>query len=357
MEIIDELEPCGRNVYCGSIGYLGFDGNLDLSIAIRTAVVAGGRIVFSVGGGIVYDSDPAQEYEETLHKGRTLMGDTQDSVPAARAMVWLNGRMLFVDEASVPISDLGLQYGHGFFETLRADSGRVPLLADHVVRLTRTWRALLPGRPPDLTWETIIHRVLAANGLLEGCAAVKILVTHGSRAEPPWDRTLLVTARPYLHRLTAIGKEGLALYTAPQRRQTPLADYKTLNYLYYYLAGQWAARQTGDEALILNPDGTVSETHTANLIVINGTEAVEPQSPAVMPGVMALAVKRQLRIWGYSVLRRPVKPEELLAADQVLATNALMGAVPVTALDDRSRPVGGDLWLRLNDAVIPAWRC
>ncbi|BCJ47570.1 aminodeoxychorismate synthase, component I [Actinoplanes ianthinogenes] len=73
MEVIDELEPVRRHVYTGSIGYLGFDGSMDLSIAIRTATFTGGAAVFSVGGGIVYDSDAASEYEETLHKGRTLL--------------------------------------------------------------------------------------------------------------------------------------------------------------------------------------------------------------------------------------------------------------------------------------------
>jgi para-aminobenzoate synthetase component 1 len=72
MEIIDELEPVVRQVYCGSIGYLGLHRNLDLSIAIRTAIRCRGRVHFAVGGGIVYDSEEEAEYEETLHKGMTL---------------------------------------------------------------------------------------------------------------------------------------------------------------------------------------------------------------------------------------------------------------------------------------------
>lgn len=72
MEIIDEFEPNVRNVYTGCIGYLGFHGNLDLNIAIRTAIVHGGKCYFSVGGGIVYDSVEEEEYQETLHKGQTL---------------------------------------------------------------------------------------------------------------------------------------------------------------------------------------------------------------------------------------------------------------------------------------------
>ncbi|MFZ2448123.1 MAG: aminodeoxychorismate synthase component I [Syntrophobacteraceae bacterium] len=72
MEIIDELEPNVRHVYTGAIGYLGWHDNLDLNVAIRTAIVKGKTCYFSVGGGIVHDSVEEDEYQETLHKGRTL---------------------------------------------------------------------------------------------------------------------------------------------------------------------------------------------------------------------------------------------------------------------------------------------
>lgn len=76
MEIIDELEPNVRHVYTGSIGYIGFHGNMDFNIAIRTMItireLSCWKCFLSVGGGIVYDSDPQLEYEETLHKGRTF---------------------------------------------------------------------------------------------------------------------------------------------------------------------------------------------------------------------------------------------------------------------------------------------
>lgn len=69
MEVIHESEPNPRWLYTGSIGYLGFDGGMDMNIAIRTAFVTKGKIYFSVGGGIVADSDPEAEYNETLLKG------------------------------------------------------------------------------------------------------------------------------------------------------------------------------------------------------------------------------------------------------------------------------------------------
>ena len=72
MEIISELEPHPRGPYCGCIGYIGFDGGMDLSIIIRTFVVQGTELSFHAGGAIVLDSDPQKEYEETLQKALAL---------------------------------------------------------------------------------------------------------------------------------------------------------------------------------------------------------------------------------------------------------------------------------------------
>ena len=73
MEIIDELEPTQRNVYTGSIGYIGFNGDMDLNIAIRTIVKQGEDVYFQVGGGMTWDSNPQDEYQETLDKAKSIM--------------------------------------------------------------------------------------------------------------------------------------------------------------------------------------------------------------------------------------------------------------------------------------------
>jgi para-aminobenzoate synthetase component 1 len=73
MEIIAELEPTRRKVYCGSLGYLSVSGAMDTSIAIRSAVSVGGQVYFQAGGGIVADSDPESEYRETLDKARGII--------------------------------------------------------------------------------------------------------------------------------------------------------------------------------------------------------------------------------------------------------------------------------------------
>jgi para-aminobenzoate synthetase component 1 len=73
MEIIAELEPTRRGPYCGSIGWLGFDGAMDTSIIIRTYCLKGRTVTFQAGGGITADSEPAAEYEETLAKAKALI--------------------------------------------------------------------------------------------------------------------------------------------------------------------------------------------------------------------------------------------------------------------------------------------
>jgi para-aminobenzoate synthetase component 1 len=74
MEIIEELEPARRGVYCGSIGYIGYGGNMDTNIAIRTLVHSGHEIRFWAGGGIVADSREADEYQECFDKAGALLG-------------------------------------------------------------------------------------------------------------------------------------------------------------------------------------------------------------------------------------------------------------------------------------------
>jgi anthranilate synthase component 1 len=73
MQIIDELEPHRRGPYGGAVGYLDFSGHLDTCIALRTIVLLGQTAYLQAGAGIVYDSVPSEEYQETLNKAMGLM--------------------------------------------------------------------------------------------------------------------------------------------------------------------------------------------------------------------------------------------------------------------------------------------
>ncbi|MFQ5587185.1 MAG: anthranilate synthase component I family protein, partial [Thermodesulfobacteriota bacterium] len=73
MEIIDEMEPCRRGPYGGAVGYIGFSGNMDMCITIRTILIKGGKIYIQAGAGIVADSDPESEFQETINKARGML--------------------------------------------------------------------------------------------------------------------------------------------------------------------------------------------------------------------------------------------------------------------------------------------
>ncbi len=353
MEIIDELEPDRRHVYTGAIGYISFHRTLDFSIAIRTAVIYRQRMAFSVGGGVVYDSDPRSEFEETLHKGRTVFDVCRNCPPISLSTewVWFNGRLLPAADARLPVTDEGVRYGNGFFETLRADHGRVPLLKAHLDRFNRTWQAVFDTPPPDMTWGTVIDQVLTRNALNARTAALRLTATAGDRARG-CAGSLWVSAQPYRHRLAALGTRGLDLRVYPEARQSPWADYKTLNYLFYLRAGAWARENGAHEALILNPDGSLSETHTANLLAIRDRTVLRPVSAHVLPGVMEACVCRELEARGYRIEPKPLFPVDLYSADQVLLTNALMGVVPATRLDDAPLAEPTGLSRNLNTAIF-----
>jgi para-aminobenzoate synthetase component I len=342
MEIIDELEPTCRHLYTGAIGYISFHKTMDLSIAIRTAVLSRGRIHFGVGGGIVFDSRPIDEFEETLHKGKTLMAaclnekksrERSHKRASEGPFVWFNGTHIPADRATVPVMDSGFQYGNGFFETIRAENGEPLRLESHIERFEHTWKALYADEFPKLGWKEIIFQVLEENRLTTGTAAVKIITAQAESDRPPYHPHLVITARAYTHRLKLLGKKGLSLGIYPHPRQSPLADHKTLNYLYYFQAGQWARDNRFDEALILNPDGTLSETNTGNIFIIRGKTLIEPLSPHVLPGVMAAEFRKNAVEAGFDIIKKPFSKQSVRATDQGWVTNALMGAVPVIALE------------------------
>lgn len=356
MEIIDELEPVRRHVYTGSIGYISFHDTMDLSIAIRTATIFRNRMIFSVGGGVVFDSDPGDEFEETLHKGRSLMcvlePQPYKKTENKQAGLWQNGKIVSEDDAVIPVTDLGVQYGLGFFETIRVDHSRILFLEDHIRRFYRAWDALFERTVPDLSWEVIIRQVLKKNRLEKGPAAVKIMATFGVPNPSAIQPNLIVSARKYSPRPAIIRKNGLDLTTYPHPRQTPLADHKTLNYAYYYLAGKWAIQKGADEALILNPDGSVSETNTANILLISGNRVISPKSAHVLSGVMESHVLKYLAANGYQSKSRKMMPEDLFAADQVILTNSLLGAVPVLGINQKKINSDAKFCQAINKAIL-----
>jgi len=80
MEIIDELEVARRGVYAGAVGYFGANGDMDTCIALRTGVLKDGKLHVQAGGGVVADSDPEAEYQETRSKARAVIRAAEEAI-------------------------------------------------------------------------------------------------------------------------------------------------------------------------------------------------------------------------------------------------------------------------------------
>ena len=354
MEIIDELEPIQRHVYTGSIGYISFHDTMDLSIAIRTATIYKNKISFSVGGGIVFDSDPEKEYQETLDKGKTIM-DTLSSNSASIdhkvEKVWVNGKIIDKDKASIPLTCPGFQYGAGLFETIRAENGNILRLSDHIKRLNKGLKELFNEKPLNINFKDVISTILEKNDLNSSTAAVKIILAKNDEfAEFPF--FVAIFAKKYIHRLDLLQKDGIELIKYPYPRLTPVADHKSLNYLYYYQAGLFAKENNKDEALILNHDMTISETNTCNIMIIQDNTVILPQSDHVLKGVTMDAVVKILKKEKYEIKNQKLLLKDLSSYSNIILTNALMGAVPVIAIESSKTKYSKKLLDMINSNIV-----
>jgi para-aminobenzoate synthetase component 1 len=218
---------------------------------------------------------------------------------------------------AVKLTDLGLQYGYGFLKPLGSIQegyySWMIILRDSAIH----------GKPcffhpfPDLTWDEIIRQVINANRLNKCAASVKIMATYGDRDIAPFNHGLYVTAKQYNGRPKKLSETGIRLGLYPEPRSTILADHKTLNYLHYFTAGIWAKKNGFDEAVILNPDKSISETNTANILILRDQKLLRPFSDHVLKGVMERHISEFLKNQGYHIESKRVFIEDILPSDSI----------------------------------------
>src|SRR5690606_8980750 len=255
------------------------------------------------------------------HKGQTLLRALNDHAqPEAQSLIaWCNGRFARVDTLRVPILSEGFQYGAGLFETLRVQYGRPLLLREHLERLESSSRACFDQELPQVGWSDVIHSLIEKNGLASSVASVKIILAQGPAGSAVHERTFAVIAKEY-HPRSA--QNGLGLATYAHRRDTPLASHKSMNYLFYKLAGDWARKRGSDEALIVNADGTASESNTANVFGRRGGEIFFLTSDHVLPGTTEARVQTLLDAWGIAHGESRLTPEDLRQCDELYLCNS-----------------------------------
>ncbi len=334
MQIIDELETVRRHVYTGAIGWLGFDGNCDLNIAIRTMLCRGGMAYYHVGGGVVWDSEPEAEFQETLDKGRAmraaLVEPTTMVTPTFQRYA-IRGDEL-VESAALRVSPLGdgFMYAHGLFETIRALGGRPAFLDRHIARLQSGARQLGLELPTSLEeWRERLARLAHANQVGDGSFKLVRFRDSGGAGEFAVSRGGGYGAEVYAR--------GFRVRTAAERRSGSLHGVKSLAYLENILAKRAAAAEGFDEVLFADPTDNLLEGAVSNLFVVVGDTVFTPPLGKILPGVARSVV---LELCGARAEERPLTRELIAAAAEVFLTNALMGVMPVAELDGRKFDLG-----------------
>ncbi|MHB9074323.1 MAG: aminotransferase class IV [Desulfobaccales bacterium] len=251
--------------------------------------------------------------------------------------VWLNDDLLPLDQARVSVNDRGFQFGDGLFETLRADAGRVQYLREHLERLKISAQVFRLPFPAELPWEERLSRLLTANSLTQGLARIKILLTRGiapGLGLPEDCRpTLVIWAHPYTPPAPAEYAAGWPVVVFPEGRSTFLGRHKSLNYLFYLAARQYALDQGAQEALILETGGLVSEGAATSLVYLHQGQFYTPEAESALPGVTLAVLRRGLSARGRTLEARPTRVAQLQAADGLWLANSLMGLMPVASID------------------------
>jgi branched-chain amino acid aminotransferase len=258
------------------------------------------------------------------------------------AIVYLNGRFVPLEEARISPLDRGFQYGDGVFETLRAQSGRILFLAEHLQRLSHSLAEFKLELQLTPDWQAILTELLSRNALTNGVAAIKIIITRGVAAQlglpGSTAPTLLIQARSYDAPSAEQYRRGWRLHIFHQGFAPPLAGHKSLNYLFYLVARQAALDAGADEAVLLDSDGRVTETAAGSLLVRTDGQWWTPRSPHQLAGITLQQITRILSNRGQTAPARAAGKEDLASAQTIWVLNSLLGIMPVTHLEDRPVP-------------------
>jgi branched-subunit amino acid aminotransferase/4-amino-4-deoxychorismate lyase len=257
--------------------------------------------------------------------------------------VWLNDALIPLAQARVSVNDRGFLYGDGLFETLRAQDGLVLFLAQHLERLEASSRTFALPFPENFPWPERLAQLLTANGLNRGPARIKILLSRGEASGfgLPEDcrPTLVIWAHPYTPPSPQDYAAGWPVAVFPQGRTTFVGRHKSLNYLFYLAARQYALERGAQEALILEADGLVSEGAATSLVYLHQDRYYTPASASALPGVTLAALGRGLAARSLALEAQPTTVAQLRAAQGLWLANALMGLMPVAAIDGAPMPL------------------
>jgi len=279
--------------------------------------------------------------------------------------VWIDGNIVDGKDARLSVTDHGFLYGDGVFEGMRAYSGRLFRLEDHLRRLEVSARAIAVDIPGGIDHvRDVVLRTVAATGSPD--AYIRLLVTRG---EGPLGVDPTTCAEPKLICIVDTvdlfpperAARGVDVVTATLRR--PGADVldprvKSLNYLNSVLCKGEAKRRGADDALLLNQQGAVTECTGANIFaVLDGVVTTPPTTDGALDGITRRTILELCSGFGIEARERTMGRIDFFAADEAFLSGSGARVVPVRSLDNQ--PIGrtgaqtpGPVTRRLTEAFF-----
>lgn len=272
--------------------------------------------------------------------------------------VFLNDKLVEVEQAHVSIRDSGLLYGAGLFETMRSHNGIVFRLEDHLDRLLTSAEALSINHAFDReSLRKATYEVLAANELAD--ARLRLTLTNGPIAETieQASPTLLITAT-HLQRYPAeYYQTGVMVVLCPYRQNTtePICGHKTTNYYPRLLALTLARQKGAAEALWFTTDNRLAEGCISNVFLVKDGGLYTPSlATPVLAGIARRAVCRFAGDESIELIEKDLHISDVLEADEIFLTNVVMEVLPVVRVERHA--VGdakvGPITMRLQERFL-----
>jgi branched-chain amino acid aminotransferase len=258
-------------------------------------------------------------------------------------LIYVNGKFVPAEEAAVSVFDHGFLYGDGVFEGIRAYSGRVFRLKEHVRRLFDSAQAIMLCIPMSQEeMSDAVLETLRKNNLKD--AYIRPIVTRGVGdlgLDPNkcCQSTVLIISTEWGAMYGDLYEVGLTAVTVTVRRNSPDAlppNTKSLNYLNNVMAKIEANIKGGNEAIILDAQGRVSEGSGDNIFIVKDRKICTPYTINNLKGITREAVMELARAAGYEVLERDLGLFDLYTGDEVFVTGTAAEVAPVTKVDGRT---------------------
>lgn len=281
------------------------------------------------------------------------------------SLACLNGELMPVDQARIPVWDRGFLFGDSVYEVLRIYQGRCWLEEAHTARLRRSLSEMMfPAIDVDLVFERAA-RTISASRIEEGTVYIHLTRGVAPRAhafpDPPVPPTELIVVRPFDDApVAAMRQRGVAVMSQPDVRWGR-CDVKSTNLLGNVLAHEAAHRGGCFEAVLVDRDDLVTEaTHSSLLWVRGGRLEATPEGPNLLPGTTRHSLLELAGTLGIPYSDARVTLDELKAADEVILAGTTIEILPVITIDGkdvgdgRPGPVARRL-LEANQAAIERW--